>query len=174
MRPVAGDRPSHDRRHSGALHLPRRDQCRPPLQEQLLDQRLAACINQLPGSPPSIAGRARRNEPGRSSLVIKSQPALFEPLRQCILAHHPYEVPEILALPRQARATPYLDWLTQETSRPPLAPSFLLMLLGLLCVLTTAPARASSQDLLGSLGIETQPRFLKVGSGLRPRERTTG
>ena len=40
--------------------------------------------------------------------------------------------------------------------------SFLLMLLGLLCVLTTAPARASSQDLLGSLGIETQPRFLKV------------
>ena len=40
--------------------------------------------------------------------------------------------------------------------------SFLLILLGLLCVLTTAPARASSQDLLGSLGIETQPRFLKV------------
>ena len=42
--------------------------------------------------------------------------------------------------------------------------SFLLMLLGLLCVLTTAPARASSQDLLGSLGIEAsaQPKFLKV------------
>jgi len=47
--------------------------------------------------------------------------------------------------------------------------SFLLMLLGLLCVLTTAPARASSQDLLGSLGIETQPRFLKVDQAfIRP------
>nr|MBP8189607.1 divalent cation tolerance protein CutA [Aeromonas sp.] len=41
---------------------------------------------------------------------------LFEPLRQCILAHHPYQVPEILALPASQGHQPYLDWLTQETS----------------------------------------------------------
>ena len=49
-------------------------------------------------------------------IVIKSRAALFEPLRQCILAHHPYEVPEILALPASQGHPAYLDWLTQETS----------------------------------------------------------
>ena len=72
---------------------PRRDQCRPPLCEQLLDQRLAACINQLPRVTSVYRWQGRRERTREIQLVIKSRAALFEPLRQCILAHHPYEVP---------------------------------------------------------------------------------
>jgi len=64
-------------------------------------------------SPPASTSCPRTRE---IQLVIKSRAALFEPLRQCILAHHPYEVPEILALPASQGHPAYLDWLTQETS----------------------------------------------------------
>ena len=84
--------------------------------EQLLDQRLAACINQLPGVTSVYRWQGKTERTREIQLVIKSRAALFEPLRQCILAHHPYEVPEILALPASQGHPAYLDWLTQETS----------------------------------------------------------
>ena len=40
---------------------------------------------------------------------------LFAELQQCILTHHPYEVPELLALPVSAGLPAYLDWLKEET-----------------------------------------------------------
>ncbi|WP_323903126.1 divalent-cation tolerance protein CutA [Aeromonas caviae] len=84
--------------------------------EQLLDQHLAACINQLPGVTSVYRWQGKTERTREIQLVIKSRATLFEPLRQCILAHHPYEVPEILALPASQGHPAYLDWLTQETS----------------------------------------------------------
>ncbi|HAU4930797.1 divalent-cation tolerance protein CutA [Aeromonas hydrophila] len=83
---------------------------------QLLNQRLAACINQLPGLTSVYRWQGKIERATEIQLIIKSHAALFEPLRQCILAHHPYEVPEILALPTSQGHQPYLDWIKQETS----------------------------------------------------------
>ncbi|MFM5210221.1 divalent-cation tolerance protein CutA [Aeromonas hydrophila] len=83
---------------------------------QLLSQRLAACINQLPGLTSVYRWQGQIERATEIQLIIKSHAALFEPLRQCILAHHPYEVPEILVLPTSQGHQPYLDWIKQETS----------------------------------------------------------
>ena len=84
--------------------------------ERLLDQRLAACISQLPGLTSVYRWQGKIERAREIQLIIKSRVELFEPLRQCILAHHPYEVPEILALPASQGHQPYLDWLREETS----------------------------------------------------------
>lgn len=84
--------------------------------EQLLTRHLAACINQLPGLTSVYRWQGKIERAREIQLIIKSRAPLFEPLRQCILEHHPYEVPEVLVLPTSQGHQPYLDWLTQETS----------------------------------------------------------
>ncbi|MGL5127035.1 MAG: divalent-cation tolerance protein CutA [Aeromonas popoffii] len=86
------------------------------ISEHLLNQRLAACINQLPGLTSVYRWHGKIERAREIQLIIKSRASLFELLRLCILSYHPYEVPEILALPTSQGHQPYLDWLTQETS----------------------------------------------------------
>lgn len=86
------------------------------ISERLLESRLAACINQLPGLTSVYRWHEKIERAREIQLIIKSRAGLFEPLRQCILAHHPYEVPEILALAISQGHQPYLDWLREETS----------------------------------------------------------
>jgi len=50
-------------------------------------------------------------------LWIKTQPAVYDLLEQTIQAQHPYEVPEIIALPVTAGSTAYLRWLEGELDR---------------------------------------------------------
>ncbi|MGL5812866.1 divalent-cation tolerance protein CutA [Aeromonas sp.] len=84
--------------------------------DQLLSRRLAACINQLPGLTSVYRWQGQIERAREIQLIIKSSAALFEPLRHCILELHPYEVPEILALPVSLGHQPYLDWLAGETA----------------------------------------------------------
>ncbi|AHE50986.1 divalent-cation tolerance protein CutA [Aeromonas hydrophila 4AK4] len=84
--------------------------------EQLLNQRLAACINQLPGLTSVYRWQGKMERAREIQLIIKSRQQLFAELERCILAHHPYQVPEILAIPASLGHQAYLDWLTQETS----------------------------------------------------------
>ncbi len=48
-------------------------------------------------------------------LLIKSRRELFEPLRLFLREHHPYEVPEILALPVLLADADYLNWIQDVT-----------------------------------------------------------
>jgi periplasmic divalent cation tolerance protein len=48
--------------------------------------------------------------------LIKSRRDLYAALEQAILAVHPYDVPEILAMPVTAGSKGYLEWLDSETS----------------------------------------------------------
>ncbi|PJG59666.1 divalent-cation tolerance protein CutA [Aeromonas cavernicola] len=84
--------------------------------EQLLNKRLAACINQLAGMTSLYRWEGKIERATEIQLIIKSRRSLFEPLSHCILAHHPYQTPELLALPIATGLPDYLAWLTQETS----------------------------------------------------------
>ncbi|HHQ5455623.1 TPA: divalent-cation tolerance protein CutA [Aeromonas veronii] len=84
--------------------------------EQLLNQRLAACINQLPGINSVYRWQGKVERATEIQLIIKSRQPLFAKLQACIQANHPYEVPELLALPVSAGLPAYLDWLNGETS----------------------------------------------------------
>jgi periplasmic divalent cation tolerance protein len=83
---------------------------------KLLEKRLAACVN-LSGSLESLywwEGKIRKDP--EHLLVIKTREALFDPLADSIRSLHPYDVPEIIALPIVRGSASYLDWITAETS----------------------------------------------------------
>ena len=56
-------------------------------------------------------------------LLIKTLETRFEALEARIRALHPYEVPEIIALPVVAGSTGYLDWVTRGSSGEAGAPA---------------------------------------------------
>ena len=47
-------------------------------------------------------------------LLIKTRAERFQALRETILSLHPYELPEVVAVPIEAGSAPYLDWLDES------------------------------------------------------------
>ncbi len=85
------------------------------LARALVEQRLAACVNILPGMRSIYRWKGAVEDAGEWLLLIKSRRELFERVRQTIEKEHSYEVPEIIALPVVAGSDAYLGWLTAET-----------------------------------------------------------
>ncbi len=81
------------------------------ISEVLVGEELAACVNVLPGVASTYRwqGQIERNE--ELLCLIKTTAAGFEALRARVVALHPYEVPEVVALPIVAGHVPYLDWI---------------------------------------------------------------
>jgi periplasmic divalent cation tolerance protein len=90
----------------------------PELARSLVEARLAACVNILPAVRSLYAWKGEVCDDAEALLVVKTRASLFEALRAAILAGHPYEVPEIIALPVVAGHQPYLDWLEGSTRNP--------------------------------------------------------
>lgn len=87
----------------------------PELARGIVEARLAACVA-LSGPIRSIyRWKGELQDDAETQLVIKTTRAHFTALEAHIRAHHPYEVPEILALPVVAGSAPYLAWLRTET-----------------------------------------------------------
>lgn len=82
----------------------------------LVEERLAACGNVVPGLRSIYRWEGRVQDDAEALLVLKTTRARFEALRARVLALHPYEVPEVIALPVEAGSAPYLAWLAAETS----------------------------------------------------------
>ena len=84
--------------------------------EALLQQRLAACV-QIGGPVDSSYWWNGRIETSREFvLTIKTRRALFARLETAILALHPYEQPEILAVAAVEVTPGYLKWLEEQTA----------------------------------------------------------
>ena len=49
-------------------------------------------------------------------MIIKTTPTRYAMLERWLMEHHPYEVPEVIALPVTAGAAPYLDWVAGQVS----------------------------------------------------------
>lgn len=81
------------------------------LARALVEERLVACVNLL-GPIRSIYRweNAVEDEP-EALLVCKTTRALFERMRERVVALHPYSCPEVLALNVEAGHPPYLAWL---------------------------------------------------------------
>jgi len=83
----------------------------------LLEQKLAACVNVLPGVRSYYTWKGQPQEDQEVLLLVKTRPALFESrLVPAVLAIHPYELPEIIALPVSMGLEGYLNWINEETS----------------------------------------------------------
>lgn len=80
------------------------------LAEALVSESLAACVNQVPGALSTYAWQGRLHSDPEVLLVIKTTASRFERLRVRLVALHPYDVPELVALPVVDGHAPYLDW----------------------------------------------------------------
>ena len=81
------------------------------LARHLIDQRLAACVNILPGARSIYRWKDKIEESTEVLLLIKSRRELFPALRAEIEKIHTYEVPEILAMPVVDGSEAYLSWI---------------------------------------------------------------
>jgi len=81
----------------------------------LVEERLAACVNRVPGLTSIYCWRGEIHENGEVLLLIKSTRDRLESLRTRLIELHPYEVPELIALEIAAGHVPYLDWLREQT-----------------------------------------------------------
>jgi periplasmic divalent cation tolerance protein len=77
----------------------------------LIDGRLAACVNVVPGVRSFYRWEGETQCGQEFLLIVKTSRALFEALRAEMEKLHPYEVPELLALPVVAGSETYLTWL---------------------------------------------------------------
>jgi periplasmic divalent cation tolerance protein len=81
----------------------------------LVGERLAACVNRMPGLTSVYRWQSEIHEDNEVLLLIKTRRELFERLRARIIELHPYDVPEVIALDVAAGHEPYLEWLRTET-----------------------------------------------------------
>ena len=86
----------------------------------LVEKRLAACVNVLPGVQSVYHWRGAVERSQEFLLVIKSSRELFDRLCTALSTGHTYETPEVIALPIVAGAEPYLEWLDRELNVPAL------------------------------------------------------
>lgn len=81
---------------------------------RLVEKRLAACVNLLPGARSIYHWKGAVEESEEVLLVIKSSRALFRELRTELEKVHSYEVPELIAMPIVDGSEPYLEWMDHE------------------------------------------------------------
>ena len=82
----------------------------------LVEQRLAACVNILPGARSIYRWKGEIEDAAEWMLIIKSRRDLMEQLRAAIGKLHSYEVPELLAVPVVDGSESYLAWVDRELS----------------------------------------------------------
>ena len=80
----------------------------------LVDARLAACVTVAPGARSFYPWKGAVEDAAECLLIIKSSRPLFEALRAALEKAHPYEVPELIALPIVEGAPNYLNWLSEN------------------------------------------------------------
>jgi periplasmic divalent cation tolerance protein len=82
----------------------------------LVERRLAACVNVVPGVVSVYRWKGGVDRDEERLLVIKTRADRLEALREALVALHPYELPELVAMPIQAGHAPYLAWLDESVS----------------------------------------------------------
>ena len=84
---------------------------------ELVEQRLAACVNILPVVQSVYRWQGTVEETSEVTVLAKTVFPRYAELEETIKALHPYDVPEIIALPIVHGLPNYLGWIEQETAR---------------------------------------------------------
>lgn len=80
------------------------------LADALVERRLAACVNILPGVRSVYRWQGRRVEDEEQLLICKTTTARLPALQTAVLELHPYETPEVVALPSSHVLPRYAAW----------------------------------------------------------------
>lgn len=80
----------------------------------LVEQRLAACVSILPGLTSVYRWQNETRRDSEHLLLIKSRADAYPALEQAIRQRHPYELPEVIAVPIVQGLPAYLAWIDHE------------------------------------------------------------
>jgi periplasmic divalent cation tolerance protein len=80
----------------------------------LVEERLAACVHVSAAGRSVYRWKGAVEEARELLLIVKARADRLDGLASRIVALHPYEVPEVLALPVSRGLAPYLDWLRAD------------------------------------------------------------
>lgn len=83
--------------------------------EALVIQRVAACVNVLAECASIYHWEGKLEHASEVPLLIKTTRAAYPKLEDALRKLHPYELPEIIALPVDTGLPEYLNWVVQET-----------------------------------------------------------
>jgi len=81
----------------------------------LVEERLAACVNRLPGVVSTYRWNDAIAVDEEVLLVIKTRRDRYAELQARVVALHPYELPEVIAIEIGDGYAPYLAWIDRET-----------------------------------------------------------
>lgn len=82
----------------------------------LVEAKLAACVNVIPGLRSFYFWEGEVQDDAEVQLLIKTRLDRYEAVERWLKANHPADVPEILALPIEHGSKDYLRWLTEQSS----------------------------------------------------------
>jgi periplasmic divalent cation tolerance protein len=98
-------------------NFPNRDSAE-RLAEVLVEQRAAACVNVLGACRSVYRWREQVERAEEFPVFIKTTAEAYPRLEQLIREQHPYELPEIIAVPIDRGLPAYLAWVVAETGGP--------------------------------------------------------
>jgi periplasmic divalent cation tolerance protein len=87
------------------------------LAHRLVEEGLAACANVLPGVQSIYRWQGKIEEASEVTLLIKTMRSRYAAVEETIQRLHPYDVPEVIAVPVVAALPAYLAWLHIETKK---------------------------------------------------------
>ena len=88
------------------------------LADTLIEKKLAACVNILAPCRSVYRWKGSVQHDEEHPMLIKTTAERYADLEAAIRANHPYELPEIVAVPVERGLPAYLQWVEAETTKP--------------------------------------------------------
>ncbi len=88
------------------------------LAETLIEERAAACVNVMQACRSVYRWRGQLERADEFPVFIKTTEEAYPRLERLIRERHPYELPEIVAVPIEQGLPAYLAWVAEETGGP--------------------------------------------------------
>jgi periplasmic divalent cation tolerance protein len=95
--------------------LPDNDDDAARIARALVEAKLAACVNLVPGLRSIYRWKEDVCDDSERLAIIKTTADRFDALRVRLIDLHPYDCPEVIALPVERGHDPYLDWIRAST-----------------------------------------------------------
>ncbi len=92
-------------------------ECAKKLATGLIEEKLAACVNIIPGIHSVYRWQGQVQEDQEAMLICKTGLEQWEPLQQWVKTNHPYELPEIIQIPISQGLESYLRWIGESLEK---------------------------------------------------------
>ena len=88
------------------------------IKDILLHNHLVACVNIIKGVKSFFWWQGKIDSASEIMLLAKTTRSKFKKIIACVIDVHPYDVPEIIAIPIIDGNKPYLDWIDDSLKSP--------------------------------------------------------